>query len=209
MLLVSLSTGAQPQPPEQHDDLPIQPLSVYETNLKRYYTTKWQADRKEFETVHKKKWWYYLPNVGWAFGLPTVTLGTSTLAQIDRDKTVMKAKLDGIDAKAHYEYNEALLELRTRYRLLTREREHDRLERQLTDPVENSIMQIHTDAFTDQKITPLEHLQKKREHSRFKLQRHERRNELYHHWLELEQLARYQMPQETLQADEVNPEVKP
>ncbi|MGM9508792.1 hypothetical protein ACS5NO_13740 [Larkinella sp. GY13] len=177
----------------------LQDILTYEASLKRYYSQKWQADRKEFQTVHKKKWWYYLPNVGWAFGLPTVTFGTSTLAQIDRDKVMMKGKLDGIDARAKYEYNEALLQLRTMHRIVVLEMEQFGYELQATKALESGIIKIHDDTFNDEKMKPLEHLQKSLEHERFVLQLKEKNKALVQMWLELEQFARYQMPEESLE----------
>ena len=74
----------------------------------------------------------------------------------------MKAKLEGMDAKANYEYNKALMQLRTHYRLLVREMEHYQLERRMTQKVGEGIIQIHNAAFNDQKMTPLEHLKRAR-----------------------------------------------
>ncbi|WP_428664396.1 hypothetical protein [Runella sp.] len=74
----------------------LQKLEKYEASLKEWHNRKFAADRKEFLETTKKKWWYYLPNVGITLGMPTISTNTGTLAQIDRDRQTKKAKLEAL-----------------------------------------------------------------------------------------------------------------
>lgn len=194
-LLSSHSTKAQ-------DTLRLKELPVYEASLKQYYSRKWQVDQKEFTQINRKKWWYYLPSVGIQFGMPSVQFGTGTLAQIDRDKATSRAKLEAMEARARLEYNEALLQLRVMYRKLRIEMltvEND--DWRLLPVIYGRIIDIHNEAFNDQKMTPLEHLTKNVEDRRRRLTALEHITVLRVKVLELEEFAHYGLTDNSLSVE--------
>ncbi|WP_041341138.1 hypothetical protein [Runella slithyformis] len=171
----------------------LQKLEKYEESLRIFHNRKFGADRKEFIETTKKKWWYYLPNVGFTFGMPTIGTNTGTLAQIDRDRQTKKAKLEALQAKAEFEYREELLQLRTKYKTLLLESQTiQELESLLGKKV--AITSIYTEGFNANKITPLEMLREEVAQETAKAQMKENERRLIKLFFELEAFAHYNYP---------------
>lgn len=66
----------------------------------------------EFEAKVKRKWWYFIPQLGFNFGLPTVNGGTSTLVQLDLQKQQNRVKLGTIISQGMLDYRTDLHKLR-------------------------------------------------------------------------------------------------
>lgn len=175
----------------------IKPLTDYETSLKEFYNTRLQADRTEYATQNNKKWWYYLPGVGYAFGGPTVSVSTDILARIDQDRQTKRAKLDAITAQTIVAYREELHELRSRYRIIELQ-EEEMNEHFVISKLENNILNIAEDANTAKTITPENYaralLAYQTQHAGHKAKYRQYQERI----IELERLARYNYPTETL-----------
>lgn len=89
-LLVSLATSNL----GKAQILPLYKLKDYEIRV--YHSAKVKTACVEFEAITKKKWWYYLPNIGIQFGLPSINAGTNQLIQIDQQKQQNRVKLAAI-----------------------------------------------------------------------------------------------------------------
>ncbi|GAA4461955.1 hypothetical protein GCM10023189_38060 [Nibrella saemangeumensis] len=178
-------------------DLSLQPIQIYENSLKNYYYQRWQAERKEFQITHQKGIWQYTPSIGLVFGLPSVNWNPYQLFQAKQDKRVLAAKLASIDDRYQVEYNETIMKLRAdhkkiqieaaRYKMLETEFFH-----------QQEIQSIHTEAYMAKDITPL---QFKEKHTAQLNAQHAMQNKEIDMMLmiiELEKLARYEMPAQKL-----------
>lgn len=122
--------------------------SVYEAAYRTFMQQRWKADRTEYIVTTRKKWWYYLPSMGWSLRSPHVVANTGVLAQIDRDKLTLAAKLESLDLRYQVEYVETVQRIRTEYRkLIVRQEQLDR-DRKLLDHLRR-IQAIHTEAATN------------------------------------------------------------
>ncbi|UFH57712.1 hypothetical protein [Spirosoma sp. KNUC1025] len=158
MLCIALNQG-------KAQEITLQPLDVYEQSLKAFHTQKRDAARTEYVQTNKRKWWYYLPNVG--LGLtypisqvntggetslttrarlaPSINLGTGVLANIDQTRNTQKAKLAAIDADAQFQYRVELHELRSRYEAILIEKTILK-DQEITNRMENNIFANADDA---------------------------------------------------------------
>ena len=132
-------------------------LPVYEQSYRQYMLQRWTAERREFLTVNRKKWWYYVPSMGWSFHSPSINANTGVLAQIDYSRTATAAKLVSLDSRYQVDFTETLQRIRHEYqKLLVRAGQLER-ERRLLDKL-RGIQAIHNEAFNAQTMTPEEHL---------------------------------------------------
>jgi hypothetical protein len=168
-------------------------VAIYEQSYRQFMVQKWTADRKEFTVVNRKKWWYYLPGVGWAFGLPTVNIHTGVIAQIDRDRNVMAAKLSSLDSRYQIDFTEGLAKIRIEYRKLQIRNEQLQQERKLLDKL-CGIQAIHNEAFEKQTMTPEEHLQNSYQYEKAITDWKNRDSELAVAVLDFFSLCRFEMP---------------
>lgn len=184
---------AQPKP--QH--LLLDSLSTYEFSYQKFLQQKWKAERVEFVVTNRKKWWYYLPSVGFAFGGPTVSANTGVLAQIDRDRNVMAAKLLSLDKRYQVEFVETLVRIRVDYqKLLIR---YEQLERERKTLAKlRGIQAIHDEAFGCQKMSPEEHLRNSYQYETTINAFQNREAELRVALLEFQTLCRYNLPDKQL-----------
>lgn len=187
-ILLSVKSTILPAQLVKLDSLPI-----YEQSYRLFMQKKWTAERKEFVVVNKKKWWYYLPGVGYAFGLPTANLNTGLLAQIDRDRTLLAARLTSLDSRYQVEFVESLQRIRIEYRKLRVRSQQIERERQLLSKL-HGIQLIHTDAFNNQTMTPEEHLRNSYQYERAVSDWRARESELLLSVLDFFALCRYDLP---------------
>lgn len=123
-------------------------LSVYEASYRSYMQQRWRAERTEFTVTTRKKWWYYLPSLGWSLKSPQVVANTGILAQIDRDKLTMRARLASLDARYELEFKETLQRIRHEYQKLLVQRTQMERSRRLLVCL-RQIQAIHTEAATN------------------------------------------------------------
>lgn len=168
-------------------------VQVYEASYRQYMLQKWTAERKEFTVVNKKKWWYWLPGVGLQFGLPSVNVNTGILAQIDRDRVVMSARLQSLDSRYQVEFVEQLAKIRVEHRKLLVRSEQLARERKLLDKL-RGIQAIHNEAFNSQNMAPEQHLQVSYQYEKAVSDWRNRESELVLSVLDFFALCRFEMP---------------
>ncbi|MDZ7936131.1 MAG: hypothetical protein U5M51_14415 [Emticicia sp.] len=93
----------------------LKDFSEYQKSLKSYYLKLWHAKREEFKDLNEKSFLYYAPTVGLQFGLPSVQFSTRDYANYQRDKKLLKSKLNSLDESLELEMNERLQALRVEY----------------------------------------------------------------------------------------------
>lgn len=174
-------------------DIVLDSLPVYEQSYRNFMLRRWTADRKEFVQTTRKKWWYYLPNVGYSFGFPSMNINTGILAQIDRDKQVMSARLVSLDAKYQVEFVEQLVKIRTEHRKLQVRHSQLLRDRRLVAKL-GSIMDIHNEAFNKQTMTPEEHLRNSFQYEKAFSELKNKESELMISILDFFALCRFELP---------------
>jgi hypothetical protein len=70
----------------------------------------------------KKKWWYYLPNLGFSFGKPSISFGTSILGQIDFENQKRKIQKEKILKTWEHETSDNLKLIQTTVRKIELEK---------------------------------------------------------------------------------------
>lgn len=172
-------------------------VSIYEASYRLFMVQQWKANRSEFTVTTRKKWWYYLPSVGYSLRSPLVQMNTGVLTQIDRDKLTMAARLESIDARYQVEFTETLARIRIEYRKLLVRSEQIERERATLAKL-RGIMAIHTDAFNAQTMPPEEHLRHAYNHENAINQFRAKESDLVLAALDFFALCRYQMPETRL-----------
>lgn len=173
------------------------PLDSLEASLKVWHNQNWIADRSELIEGKSKKWWYYLPSVGLQFGLPSVQFGTGTLAVMDRDKRLIRARLEAIDRKAVLAYNTDLQLLRIAYQsTLLKSKELGWL--QIIRAKEKEIFQIQIEGYQKKGITPEEFKNEELKNLRAEKVLDDFSTAIAQEVLSLYKLAHYQQPNEVL-----------
>lgn len=189
--IMPLSTTLQAQ------SITLDSLGTYEASYRTFMVQKWKADRKEFTITTRKKWWYYLPSPGWSFRSPSIGLNTGVIAQIDRDKLTLTARLEALDARYQVEYVETLARISREYRkLLVRAEQLDRERRLLAKLL--AIQRINDEAFNRQQLSPQEHLQVSYEYERAVSELRRKESELTLAVLDFFSLCRFNLPTKQL-----------
>ena len=198
-------------------DLTLQPLPSYEASLREFHTQRRDAARIEYQQTNRKKWWYYLPNLGIGLAYPisqsdrngtstlttrarlapTLNLGTSTLATIDQSRNQTRAKLAAIDADAQLQYRIELHELRNRYQAIVLEQENVAAQQEAAR-LETSLFSITEEANRKKEIKPSEYQQAQLLYQKQQLQHATEKHSLHLKIIDLERFARYRFPEETL-----------
>lgn len=177
--------------------LVLDSLSNYELSYQRFLQQKWKAERAEYVVTNRKKWWYYLPSVGFAFRGPTVSTNTGVLAQIDRDRNIMAARLLSLDKRYQVEFVETLVRIRVDYQKLLVQYEQLERERKALARL-RGIQAIHDEAFNSQKMSPEEHLRNSYQYETTINTFKNREAELLVAVLEFQTLCRYNLPDKQL-----------
>lgn len=134
----------------------IKAISDYQNSLLEHYGVKYDLANYSVKEV-KKKWWYWLPNVGFTFGLPHVSLNTNQLAVFDKQNEERKLKQLEIHQDYKIQFNEGLAEIRRKYRLI--ELKQIELSQEIRKfIIIESIYKIEKSAFNKEGSTPLEKL---------------------------------------------------
>lgn len=171
----------------------LKKLTEYEESLRLYHNRKFAADRKEYLETTKKKWWYYLPNVGITLGMPTISTNTGTIAQIDRDRQLKKAKLEALQAQAEFQFREELLKLRYMYQLLEIEYPTIQEKQTVLGKVKGQT-NLTIEGYNAQKVTISEMLAQDANLERERNSANEAIRRLHRMKIELEQFAHYNFP---------------
>ena len=172
-------------------------LPVYETSYRSYLQARWKAERKEFVQTTRKKWWYYLPTVGWSLRSPMIHANTGVLAEIDYQRTTTTARLESLDARYDVEYRETLGRIRTEYRKLQVQQQQVGREGTLLAHLYR-IRLIHDEASRSQTMAPEEYQRNVYSHEKAisDYQQHVAQLELA--ILDFWQLCRYNLPDKPL-----------
>ena len=173
------------------------PLTEYENSLRQYHTAKIQAQCVEFAAKTRTKWWYYLPNIGVQFGLPSVNAGTNQLVQIDQTRQQNKVKLASIKSQGLLDYRTELHQLRSMYTVMQIERD-TQTELETSWRTIHSIYQIAEEAHTKKEIKPSEYYQSLLTYQQAFSATEARRIAYELKVVELSKFARYGFPTETL-----------
>jgi hypothetical protein len=193
VLMVALTTFCPISYSQSRSMVSLDSLSRYEQSYRQYVSQKWQAERQEFIITTRKKWWYYLPNIGYAFGGPSIHTNTGVLAQIDNDRAVLAARLVSLDSRYQVEFVEMLARIRVEYQKLKvrsqqLERERGAMKRLY------AIHAIYTEAFNKQTMSPEESLKHAYELDKAINELQNRDAELALSVLDFMTLCRYGMP---------------
>lgn len=190
-------TEITPQMAQNQAITTLKPLKEYEESLWLYHNKKFGAEMKRYKEVTKKKWWYYLPNVGFTFGLPSVGFNTGIIAQIDRDRNIKRTELESIEAQSKLTYQNELLMLRTIYKIILVDMEAlDENLRIWNKSI--AISKIYIEGFNEQKVTPLEMLKEDRVLEVERLRRNNESRQILTRIFRLEEFAHYNLPNNDL-----------
>jgi len=170
---------------------------TYAISMKAYLNQQWTAERSEWTAAVRGQKWSYIPNVGLAFGLPTVGLNTGQIAAYKQQQGVNAAKLRAIDAKYQLLLNDQL-------NLLKIEVEKAGVEQEklftysATLEARRNIFSIYQEAFQKKELKPLDFLQQKLAYES-QVQQYQLAVKAYQIVvLEVERLAHYNMPNELI-----------
>lgn len=169
----------------------------YAGSLRAYVGQAWAAERAEFSQQVKGQRWAYLPNVGLAFGLPSIGLNTGQIASYKQQQGTNEARVRGIDAKYKLLLNEGLNTLRI-------ELEKALIEKQKLGNLaaalgtKRKIFSIYQEAYSKRELKTLDYYSQK-----LSMQNSEQEYTLAQQnfliiILELERLAHYKMPAEEI-----------
>lgn len=178
----------------------LQPLEVYQKSLKQFYNKSWTAQRKEFQDLNVKGIIFYLPSVGFQFGLPSVQFSLSNILNYKRDKKVNQSKLNSLDSKLELELNERLQELKSNYVAI--EYEFDKIkayERSWSSM--RGIWAVKQECCNKNQCTPLECRQIEFESLQWEEKSRVMKADFVIKILELEKLAKYGLPSEKIYFD--------
>ncbi|MCK8495859.1 hypothetical protein M0L20_28595 [Spirosoma sp. RP8] len=196
-LLLALGAGLSIANLGKAQDVKLLPLSVYETSLVTFHAQKVKTACLEYQASTKKKWWYYLPTLGYSFGLPSVNGGTNQLIQLDQTRQQNWAKLEAITSQAQLDYRTELHQLRSLYQALEIE-QATIADSYTTEQMEKRIFSISAEAHDKKEIKPVEFHQAQLLYQR-QVTGHEQQRRSYRlRIVELARFARYNFPEETL-----------
>jgi len=133
----------------------LYPLENYETSLRHYHTSRVRVLCSEFTARTKTKWWYYLPNIGFQFGLPSVNAGTNQLVSIDQTRQQNRVKLASIMSQGLLDYQTDLHQLRSMYTVVQISRDAD-IEQETSWATIQKLFEIKQEANRKKEISPEE-----------------------------------------------------
>jgi hypothetical protein len=131
----------------------LKPLSVYEASLKQYVQSMWKANREEFRDMNRKPFWNYVPDVGFAWGLPIVHWRLSNIFQYRRDKFLLERKLKSLDMKSEIDLNQQMQVLGIEYDKLKLELERIKIAEEKFR-IEEAIYAIGVECCQKRECTP-------------------------------------------------------
>ncbi|MCU0325579.1 MAG: hypothetical protein MUF45_10055, partial [Spirosomaceae bacterium] len=175
----------------------LKPLEDYNKSLKYYHNKLWTAERKEFTDLNIKSFFYYLPNIGLQFGLPSIQFGLKDLLNYKREKKIFDSKLKSLDLTANVNLNEALQALQIEYNktLVV----SDRLKAfQAVTAIKKKIWNITQECCKKNECQPTECYKTELEITERSEQEFLLIAELRIKILEIEKLAKYNLPEEKI-----------
>jgi hypothetical protein len=134
----------------------IKPITDYENSFMVHIGEKYDLANYRVKEV-KKKWWYWLPNIGFTFGLPHISFNSNQLAVFDKQNEERKLKQLELHEQFRIQYNEGLQVIRTKFRLIQIKEIEYREEIRKFYIIEE-IHKIEMSAFDKEGSTPLEKL---------------------------------------------------
>ncbi|WP_143092558.1 hypothetical protein [Arsenicibacter rosenii] len=172
-------------------------LSQYEESYRLFLVKKWQAERQEYIITTRKKWWYYLPSLGWALRGPSISANTGILAEIDYNRTVTSTRLESLDARYQVDFQETIGRIRSEYQKILIKQQQLERERVALAKL-RAIQAIHNEAFKSQTMSPEEHLQHSYQYETTINNFKSKEAELFISILEFQNLCRYHLPDKEL-----------
>jgi hypothetical protein len=170
---------------------------TYSISMKAYLNQQWTAERSEWTAAVRGQRWSYIPNVGLAFGLPTVGLNTGQIAAYKQQQGTNAAKLRAIDAKYQLLLNDQLNLLKIEVEKAGVE-QAKLLTYSATLEARKSIFEIYQEAFKKKELKPLDFLQQKLAYESAVQQYLLAVKSYQIVVLEVERLAHYNMPNELI-----------
>lgn len=175
----------------------LRPLSDYETSLQAYHTARVQVLCSEFTARTKTKWWYYLPSIGFQFGLPSISAGTNQLVGIDQTRQQNRVKWASIMSQGLLDYRTDLHQLRSMYTVVQISRNADTEQETSWHTIEK-LFGIKQEANKKKEISPEEYYTALLGYQREFSASQARHNAFVLQVVELARFARYEFPDVTL-----------
>jgi hypothetical protein len=150
----------------------------------------------------KRKWWYFIPQLGFTFGLPTVNGGTSTLVQLDVQRQQNRVKLATIISQGMLDYRTDLHKLRGMYQMLEIE-EAVVSDSQVNERIYQNLFGIAEEAYQKKETKPIEYNQALLAFQNGVISQEEKRWAYMNKVIEIAQFARYDFPTDSI------PELEP
>lgn len=158
IVLVSLNSTIS----KDIDSLPsLPPVQELELSCKTYHNMRYTALLQEWEVKEKGKVLKYLPNIGFTFGLPSVSLGTDKILTAKQQKEVIKAKKKSLELEHTLNLNDDLGKIKIMYQNINYLLSNIYSEKELIQ-VEKDLFEIYEKQYKNHEITPTEYLQKKK-----------------------------------------------
>lgn len=98
-------------------EIELKPELYYSEHYLIYADSLLSFNLKE-QTALKRKWWYYLPTLGFSFGKPSINFSSSVIANIDFENEKRKIQKEKILKSWEHETADILKEIQTTVRIL-------------------------------------------------------------------------------------------
>lgn len=170
---------------------------TYAVSLKSYLNKAWTAERTEYINIQKGKNWNLVPNVGFAFGLPSINLNTSAVASYKQRQAETAAKLKSIDLKYDLMLNEQLNNLRIEVEKAANENAK-LLSYQAQVETRELMYKIYKEAYSKKEMKPIDYLREKLNYETFRADVDNKGRDYLVVVKNVEKLAHYNMPQEVI-----------
>jgi hypothetical protein len=109
----------------------------------------------------KRKWWYYLPNIGFSFGMPSISFGSNVIANIDFENEKRKILKEKIIKNWEHETVDVLKKINTTVRIIELELRELEIKKALVS-YDKIFIQDFRDSEKAKLITEIELLQKEK-----------------------------------------------
>ncbi|NME72795.1 TolC family protein [Flammeovirga aprica] len=144
-----------------NEALEIAPLLDLEMSIRHYYNKEFYAQYAEWADDGKGRVWTYLPDVGFAFGLPTVTLSTRQIKQAKKMEKQRDQKLQSTLDMLTLKMNTDIQKLRVLYQKYEHNRQLLQEKMELLN-IDFKIFDIYKEGYEKNEIEPLTYLQQKK-----------------------------------------------
>nr|WP_236941135.1 TolC family protein [Flammeovirga sp. MY04] len=182
---------------QNFDTISIAKLTDLEESIMVYYQKDFIADYIAWQDDGKGRIWSYMPDVGFAFGLPTMNLSTRHIKSAKKQEKQRKQKLESIKEKRTLLMNTDIQKLRVLYEKFINDQEQ-LAEKMKVLEIDQKILDIYTEGYEQNEIDPLTYLNQQKSHLQSELIIHEFIRNLQEQKTMIYILAKYQLPNYTL-----------